>query len=428
MLSILGRGTRLCDGITRREAMRVGTLAFGGLTLADVLRLQAASPSPEKAARGKSVIMIWLRGGASHIDSYDMKPDAPAEIRGEFKPIATNVPGIQICEHLPKSAKMMDRFTIIRGIQSVDIGDHTPHYIFTGFPDRGKRPVFGSVVSHLQPQVGGMPRYVSLMYEPPGLYDNEGPTYTGPSNRPFAPRHEGLANLSLVKGISQDRLQERTKLLDTFDTLNRSLDAGAGGGDPFRRKALEMIASPKTRDAFDLSKEGQAARDRYGKYSENLLMARRLVEAGVTVVTLKVGDWDTHEKNFIDHKDQLPKLDQGFCALVNDLHDRGLDKDVVLVVWGEFGRAPRVSRGDGRDHWPEAGAAVIAGGGFKMGQVIGETDSQGGRSKGKPYTPSNVLANLYHHLGIDPETTILDNTNRPMYVLDDREVVRELVG
>jgi hypothetical protein len=425
MLSILGPRARLCDGITRREAIRVGALAFGGLTLADVLRLQAGSPTP--AARGKSVIMIWLRGGASHIDSYDMKPDAPAEIRGEFKPISTNVPGIQICEHLPKSAKMMDKFTILRGIQSVDIGDHTPHFIFTGFPDRGKRPVFGSVVSHLQPQASGMPRYVSLMYEPPGLYDNEGPTYTGPSNRPFAPREEGLANLSLVKGISQDRLRERTALLSTFDTLNRAVDAGVGGGDPFRQKALEMIASPKVREAFNLSKEGQANRDRYGKYSENLLMARRLVEAGVSVVTLKVGDWDTHEKNFIDHKDQLPKLDQGFCALVSDLHDRGLDRDVAVVMWGEFGRAPRISRGDGRDHWPEAGAAVVAGGGFKMGQVIGETDSQGGRSKGKPYTPSNVLANLYHHLGIDPATTIPDHTNRPMYVLDEREVVRELM-
>jgi uncharacterized protein DUF1501 len=425
MLSILGPHARLCDGISRREAIRVGALAFGGLTLADVLRLQAASPA--KVERGKSVIMIWLRGGASHIDSYDMKPDAPAEIRGEFKPIATNVPGIRICEHLPKSAKMMDRFTILRGIKSVDIGDHTPHYIFTGFPDRGKRPVFGSIVSHLQPQVGGMPRYVSLMYKPPGLYDNEGPTYTGPANRPFVPKKEGLDNLRLAKGISVDRLQERTQLLDTFDTLNRAVDSGAGS-DPYRQKALEMIASPRVRDAFDLSKEGQANRDRYGKYAENFLMARRLVEAGVTVVTLKVGDWDTHEKNFIDHKDQLPKLDRGFHALVNDLHDRGLDRDVAVVMWGEFGRAPRISRGDGRDHWPEAGAAVVAGGGFKMGQVIGETDSQGGRSKGKPYTPSNVLANLYHHLGIDPETTIRDHTNRPMYVLDDREVVRELMG
>jgi hypothetical protein len=422
MLSILGRGTKLCDGVTRREVLRAGGLAFPGLSLADVMRLQAASP--EKAGRGKSVILIWLRGGASHIDSYDMKPDAPAEIRGEFRPISTNVPGVQVCEHLPLHAKMMDRLAILRGVQSVDIGDHTPHFILTGFPDRGKRPVFGSVVSHLKPQVGGLPRYASLMYEPPGLYDNEGPTYLGPSHRPFVPRREGLANLSLAKGISAERLKERTALLDTFDSIHRAADAGAG--DPFRQKALEMIASPKVREAFDLSKEGDAARERYGKFCETFLMARRLVEAGVSVVTLKVGDWDTHEKNFIDHKDQLPKLDRGFHALINDLYDRGLEKDVAVVMWGEFGRAPKISRGDGRDHWPQAGAAVVAGGGFKVGQVIGTTDSHGGYPKGKPYTPSNVLATLYRHLGIDPAVTIPDHNRRPMHVLDDREVVREL--
>ncbi|MCI0702583.1 MAG: DUF1501 domain-containing protein, partial [Planctomycetia bacterium] len=161
-------------------------------------------------------------------------------------------------------------------------------------------------------------------------------------------------------------------------------------------------------------------------FCEHFLMARRLVEAGVSVVTLKVGDWDTHEKNFIDHKAQLPQLDQGFHALITDLYDRGLEKDVAVVMWGEFGRAPKISRGDGRDHWPEAGAAVVAGGGFKVGQVIGETDAHGGRSKGTPYTPSNVLANLYEHLGIDPSITIPDHNKRPMHILDDREVVREL--
>jgi hypothetical protein len=425
MFSILGRGTRLCDGVTRREVLRVGGLALAGLTLADVLRLQAATPG-KAAARGKSVIMIWLRGGASHIDSYDMKPDAPAEIRGEFKPVRTNVPGIQVCEHMPLHTKMMDKLAVLRGIQSNDLGDHTPHYILTGFPDRGKRPVFGSVVSHLQPRTDGMPPYVSLMYKPPGLYDNEGPTYTGPANRPFVPKAEGLANLSLAKGVSLDRLKERRELLDTFDTMNRELDAGAGSGDPFRQRALEMIASPKVREAFDVSKEGAEAHARYGKFCEVFLMARRLVEAGVSVVTCKVGDWDTHEKNFIDHKEQLPQLDKGFHALVTDLYDRGLEKDVAVVMWGEFGRAPKISRGDGRDHWPEAGAAVVAGGGFKVGQVIGETDAHGGRSKGKPYTPSNVLANLYHHLGIDPATTIPDHAKRPMHVLDDREPVSEL--
>ena len=267
------------------------------------------------------------------------------------------------------------------------------------------------------------------MYKPPGLYDNEGPTYLGPAHRPFVPRAEGLANLSLAKGVSLETLGDRRRLLREFDTLGRDVDAtGAMAGiDEYTRRAMEMIASPKTRDAFDVSKEPSGTHARYGKFCESFLAARRLVEAGVSVVTCKVGDWDTHEKNFIDHKEQLPQLDKGFHALVTDLHDRGLDKDVAVVMWGEFGRAPKISRGDGRDHWPDAGAAVLVGGGFKTGQVIGETDSHGGRSKGNPYTPANVLATLYQHLGIDPATTIPDHTKRPMHVLDDREVVRELV-
>ena len=423
MLTILGPSRGYRGGITRRDLLQVGMLGFAGLSLADVLLLQAASPKP---ARVKSVIMIWLRGGASHIDSYDMKSDAPAEIRGEFKPISTNVPGIQVCEYLPKQAAMMDKLAIIRGIKSVDIGDHTPHYILTGFPDRGKRPAFGGVVSKFQPRTNGMPPYVSLMYERPGLYDNESPTYLGPAHRPFAPRDEGLANLSLVKGVSLDRLQNRRELLKEFDTFQRTVERSDEPGDAFRQRAFEMIASPKVREAFDLKKEGDAARARYGKFCENFLMARRLVEAGVSVVTLKVGDWDTHEKNFIDHKAQLPQLDQGFHALVSDLYDRRLEKDVAVVLWGEFGRAPRISRGDGRDHWPQAGAAVLAGGGFKVGQVIGETDRHGSESKVKPYTPSNVLQSLYDHLGIDTRTTFPDHNNRPMHILDDREPVREL--
>jgi hypothetical protein len=423
MLTFLGPLRKCGSRVSRRDVLHIGGLAFAGLTLADVLRLQVgAAPA---AGRGKSVIMIWLRGGPSHIDSYDMKPHAPAEIRGEFRPIPTNVPGIQVCEHLPLHAKMMHRLAILRGIKSNDLGDHTPHYIITGFPDRGKRPAFGSVVSYLRSPTGGMPPYVSLMYEPPRLYDNEAPTYTGPAHRPFVPRAEGLANLSLVRGVTLDRLQDRRELLDRFDTLSRR--AEGGGGDPFRDRALEMITSPRVREAFDLSKEPAAARERYGKFCENFLLARRLAEAGVSVITLKVGDWDTHEKNFIDHKEQLPQLDRGFHALVSDLHDRGLEEDVAVVMWGEFGRAPRISRGDGRDHWPEAGAAVVAGGGFNVGQVIGETDAHGGHPKGRPYTPANVLACLYRHLGIDPATTIPDHARRPMHVLDDRDPVRELL-
>ncbi len=431
MFSIYAKGNRQANGYSRREILRVGGLGASGLTMADLVRLRANGTTtgfiPQKV-QGKSVIMIWLRGGASHIDSYDMKPTAPSGIRGEFQPISTNVPGIQICEYLPLHAKIMDKLSVVRGIKSVDIGDHTPHYIFTGFPDRGKRPVFGSVVSHQQPRTDGMPPYVSLMYEPPKLYDNEGPTYLGPIHRPFFPKSKGLANLSLSKGISMDRLANRKELLTTFDSLNRALDWKDQflGVDSNTKRAFEMIGSTKIREAFDRSRETPLTQARYGKYCENFLLARRLVEAGVSVVTVKVGDWDTHEHNFRDMKEQLPQLDQGFHALITDLYDRGLDKDVAVVLWGEFGRAPRISRVAGRDHWPDAGAAVIAGGGFQSGQVIGETDSQGARSKGIPYTPSNILSTLYQHLGIDPAIALLDHNKRPMPILDDRVTVHEL--
>ena len=255
MLSVFGRGTKLCDGITRRELLRVGGLAFSGLTLADLLRLRAAAG--KESGRAKSVIMIWLRGGPSHIDSYDMKPAAPAEIRGEFQPIATNVPGIQICEHTPRQAQIMDKLAIVRGIRSNDLGDHTPHYIITGSPDRGKRPAFGSIVSYLRPHSDGLPPYVSLMYKPPGLYDNESPLYTGAAHRPFVPRAEGLANLSLAKGISHDRLRDRRQLLQAFDTINRDIDVRGSmpALDACTRRAIEMITSPRVREAFDLSQE-----------------------------------------------------------------------------------------------------------------------------------------------------------------------------
>ncbi len=415
-------------GLSRREMLRVGALALGGLTLPELLRARAAAPP--RAGNGKSVIMIWLRGGPSHIDSYDMKPHAPEEIRGEFQPIRTRLPGVQLCEYLPLHARMMDRLAIIRGIKSVDIGDHTPHHILTGFPDRGKRPVFGAVVSKLLPRNDGLPPYVSLMYKAPGLYDNEGATYLGPAHRPFAPKSDGLKNLSPAKGLSMGRLRERRELLRAFDTLSREVDhADAMSGiEEYTRRAMEMVASPKAREAFNLKKETEATRERYGKYCESLLAARRLAEAGIPVITCKLGDWDTHEHNFRDMREQLPQLDKGFHALVTDLHERGLDKDVAVVMWGEFGRSPRIDskRQAGRDHWPDAGAAVLAGGGFKVGQVIGETDSIAGRSRGTPYTPANVLSTLYAHLGIDPAVTLPDHARRPMHVLDDRAPVREL--
>ncbi|MBW3543650.1 MAG: DUF1501 domain-containing protein [Planctomycetes bacterium] len=415
--------TRKCRGtLSRRDVLQVGALGLGGLTLADVLRLRAqAAPAMR---RDKSVIMIWLRGGPSHIDSYDMKPAAPAEVRGEFHPIPTNVPGIEICEHLPLHAQIMDKLAIVRGIRSNDLGDHTPHYISTGFPDRGLRPALGSIVSHLRPRSDGLPPYVSV-YRP----ESEGPTYLGPAHAAFVPQGEDLENLRLVRGVTLGRLEDRRNLLKRLDSLRRDADQSGtfAALDEFSTQAFEMIATPKARAALDLGQESDETRARYGRFWQSFLMSRRLVEAGVNLVTLKIGDWDTHEHNFRDMRDQLPELDRGFHALVTDLYDRGLEQDVAVVMWGEFGRAPRISRIAGRDHWPEAGAAVIAGGGFQVGQAIGETDGHAGQSTGKPYTPSNVLASVYGHLGIDPAITIPDRNNRPMHVLDDREPVRELV-
>ena len=433
MFTVHGPKHKCSRGITRRSILQVGALGLAGLTLPQLLRLKQAvagetATRSVSEGRQKSVIWIWLRGGASHIDSWDMKPLAPAEIRGEFSPIATSVPGIQICEHMPRQAQMMNRLAIVRGILSNDLGDHTPHYILTGLPSRGIRPSFGSVASYLRGrtriQPSEVPAYVSTFD-----YSYGEAHYTGPANQPFFPNDRGLDNLRLSRDLTVDRLDDRRQLLGQLDQLRRDADRSGtfDGMDAFTRQAVEMVTSAKARDAFDLNKEGDATRERYGKYAESFLLARRLVEAGVSVVTVKVGDWDTHEKNFIDHRDQLPKLDQGFEALISDLYDRGLEKDVAVVMWGEFGRAPRISRGDGRDHWPEAGAAVLAGGGFKTGQVIGETDAHGGRHKGKPYTPANIMETLYRHLGIDTSQTILDYSNRPMYVLDDREPVRELL-
>ena len=430
MFTLWGPPRQCRKGVTRRDALQVGALGLAGLTLADLFRLRSAGASEEThrtagiATPAKSVIWIWLRGGASHIDTWDMKPDAPVEVRGEFQPIATKVPGIQICEYLPQQAAMMDRLAIIRGILSNDLGDHTPHYILTGLPSRGVRPSFGAVTSYLRKEPAEVPPYVSTFD-----YSYGEAHYTGPANQPFIPSDRGLDNLRLSRDLSIDRLDNRRQLLTQLDGLRQNVDRSGtfGGIDAFTRQAIEMVTSAKARDAFDLGKEPTETRERYGKFCESFLLARRLVEAGVSVVTVKVGDWDTHEHNFRDHREQLPKLDQGYCALVNDLYDRGLENDVAVVMWGEFGRAPRVSRIAGRDHWPEAGAAVLAGGSFKVGQAIGETDSHAGRAKGKPYTPANIMATLYRHLGIDPAITIPDFSNRPMHLLDDREPVRELL-
>ncbi len=421
MLTFLGKRRRFCDGISRRDFLRVGALSVGGLSLADLLRLEAkgaSGPTP-----GKSVIMVFLHGGPSHLDMYDMKPQAPVEFRGEFRPIRTNVPGMEICELMPRQARIMDRLAILRGLHFVE--EHSAHSLWTGYPERINRPAFGSVVSYLKAAQDGLPPYVSLMNQPL----SEDPAYCGTAHRPFVPSGPGLENLGLVAGVSLDRLQDRKQLLGGLDTIRRDIDyrGALAGLDAYTVRALDMVASTKTREAFDISKEPPAVQQKYGQANQDFLRARRLVEAGISVVSLVVGGWDTHGNNFGALRGMLPNLDQGIHALVSDLYDRGRSQDVAVVVWGEFGRTPRVNAAAGRDHWPRAGFTVLSGGNFKGGQIIGETDAHGESPKGLSMTSTHVLTSLYQHLGIDPGLAIPDNNGRPMHLLDEREPVPGLV-
>ncbi|MEX2185564.1 MAG: DUF1501 domain-containing protein [Pirellulales bacterium] len=424
MLTFFGRKQHYCDGVSRRDFLRVGALTVGGLTMADMLRLQAqGAAAGQSPARGKSVIMIYLPGGPTHLDTYDMKPAAAREFRGELNPINTNVPGVEICELMPRQAKIMDKLAILRGVKFID--QHSAHQVMTGYEDRVRRPCFGSMVSYYQGRQNGLPPYVSLMNNSQA----EDPEYCGAAHRPFVPSGPGLDNLSLVSGVSLDRLDNRKDLLKNLDNIRREVDyRGAMTGiDGFTTRALDMITTKEAREAFDVEKEPQDVRERYGRENRDFLRARRLVEAGVSVVTLATGGWDTHGDNFNSMRQQLPRIDQGIHALVTDLHDRGLDKDVAVVMWGEFGRTPRINGNAGRDHWSPAGFALMAGGGMKMGQAIGETDARGERPVGRGIMPSNVLSTLYRHMGIDTAAKLPDHNGRPMYVLEDRDVVSELV-
>ncbi len=436
VLNLFGSNYNVCDGLSRRDFLAAG--ALGGLSLADVMRLRAQSPEPRTSP--KSVIMVYLPGGPSHIDMYDLKPDAPVEFRGEFRPVHTNVSGINVCELMPQHTRIADKFSIVNGIHSVDT--HSAELLMRGVLGNPKRPVFGSVVSRLRNGAGveGMPPYVALGGE--NGADPGDPTYLGVAHRPFTPGGVGQS-LRLNSEVSLDRLADRQSLLRGFDGMRRDLDDDRrtlSGMDAFSARALDMITSPRTQQAFDLNRESSRVRERYGP-AQRLLLALRLVQAGVSVVTVSLagtvvpgGDWDTHagtdqrsETNFGNLRRKLPIYDQAIYALITDLYSRGLDQDVAVVVWGEFGRTPRINKNGGRDHWAPAGSALIAGGGLRMGQTIGHTGPRAERQDGSPYTPSNVLATLYGVLGIDPIRTLPDHNGRPMYLLDDRRPIAELV-
>jgi hypothetical protein len=449
VLTFWGNAHRFCDGIARRDFLQIGTLGLGGLALPDILRLRAQANPGVPAPR--AVIMVCLAGGPSHLDMYDLKPNAPSDYRGEFRPIKTNVSGFDICEHMPLQSTIADKLALVRTVQFVEPMQHELEEVYTGFTKAARRPSFGSVISRYRTGDPKLPSYVSLDYNS-GTAAYENPQYLGAAHRPLQlSGTAGVQNLSLTRGVTPAKLEDRRELLHCFDTLQRDLDMRRESADmdAFTARALDMITSSKARDAFDLSKEPEKVRARYGgkddKYiyvgskpdsswdGQKFLLARRLVEAGVPVVTLRAGMWDHHgnvvsPQNgsiFKSLRSVLPLLDRSIAALVNDLHDRGLEKEVLVLIWGEFGRTPKISQ-NGRDHWPDNGFALFAGP-VRTGQVIGETDRRGERPKSRALGPQNILGTVYNVLGIDAKQKVPDFSGRPMQLLDEGEPISELV-
>lgn len=446
MLSILGQKRTLCDRISRREALQIGALGTGGLCLTDLLRADALAG---RSNSHKAVIMIYMCGAPSHQDMYDLKMDAPAEIRGEFQPIPTNVPGIEISEHMPHTAAIMDKLVPLRSVIGSPSGAHDSFICYTGRDTRnqpaGGWPAVGPAASRLLGAVNeAVPPFVGLApdtghppYGSPGL-----PGYLGVAHAAFRPSGPGRKNM-VLNGISADRLGDRKQLLSSVDNLRRDVDASGTleGLDTITQQAFGILTSSQLADALDLSQEDPEIRARYGKGDpknygdgsprnpDHFLMARRLVEAGCRVVSLNFGRWDFHSNNFGGLKDtHLPIFDRSIAALVQDLHERGLADDVAVVAWGEFGRTPRINKDAGRDHWPRVGGGLLAGGGMKTGQVIGATDRLGGEAIDRPIHFGEVIATLYRHLGIDSSAAKLhDLSGRPQYLVGGHAPMPELI-
>ena len=451
-----------CTGpLGRREFMQVGALALGGLTLPQVLAARAASGNHSKRT---SVIMLYQHGGASQLETYDLKPDAPTATRSQFDPIATNVPGMDICEHFPLQAKIADKFSIVRSLHH-EMSSHTDGGItvLTGkaplvadptSQSKSAHPDFGSVASKsLRTGPNVMPSYVAIPQKP---YMTR-PTYLGlhhgafevgdPSVKGFRAPHAGIA-----AGKDGKRLGDRKTLIDQLDRIRRTEDlrGNLAGTDQFRELAFEMLTSPESAKAFNLSEESDVLRDRYGRHlwSQACLLARRLAEAGTSVINIyfntpKTGqeftNWDDHpgnagrEGHFAKYmKTRLPYMDQALAALIEDIHARGLQRQILVVVVGEFGRTPAMrygvpNRSYGRDHWPQAYSALVAGGSLNMGQVVGATNSKSEYPTESPYTPQDLLATIYHHLGIDHSQTFDDFRGRPVHILSEAKPIAELI-
>ncbi|TWU13096.1 hypothetical protein CA54_19220 [Symmachiella macrocystis] len=455
--------TTACRGpVSRRSFLEAGSLALGGLGLSDLLRGRAAAKETTGLADDTSVILIWLQGGPSHMETYDLKPEAPIDYRGECNPIATAAPGMDICEHLPMHAQVADKINVIRSI-SHGFANHAAgagrflsgYNPFKLLDPLGQFPCLGPVVSKMLEgrRNPAMPRYVA---DSSNVYGG-GSASLGPAYLPFvvggdpnAPNFE-VKNLSLSPAI-KDRLDDRSLLRKAFDGLNREIDQSRvmDSMDKYDREAVSLLTSNKAQNAFDLSQENPKVRDKYGrhKWGQRALLARRLVEAGTSFVTMQmqnpsipgaIGNWDIHAVNghlFDDARARLPVFDQAVAALVEDLYQRGLDKKVMLIVSGEFGRTPRINpqKGTaskvlqpGRDHYPGAMSVLVSGGGMQTGQVIGSTTAKGELPKDRKLDPNDLLATIYRFLGIDYAEMVPDNNGRPVPLIPFGTPIRELL-
>jgi uncharacterized protein (DUF1501 family) len=438
---------RFCDGLARRDFLRVGTAGLFGLTLPALLRRQARAAEKGQSTKDVSLIFLFLHGGLSTIDTWDLKPDAPAEFRGDFKPIDTTVPGIRVGELMPRAARQMDKFSLVRSFRHHN-SDHGPadHYMFTGyFPGAGfnpnlnpnnQRPAHGSIMAKKLGPRGGVPPYVCL----PKVHPSGGPAYLGAAAAPFVidadPNAPNFAVPDLLPPVTlaADRLEHRKDLLARLDRFQKSAEvranAAAGSVGTFQEKAFTLMTSPEAKKAFDIKAEPEKLRDEYCRNTlgQSCLMARRLVEAGVRCVTIDHSNWDTHDNNFATLKrDLLPALDAGLSALFRDLADRGLLGRTLVLATGEFGRTPRINKNAGRDHWGPAFTVALGGGGIKGGRAVGKTDTRAERPTADAYGPEDLCATMYRLLGIDPEEEFYTPEGRPVKIVNNGRVIQELI-
>jgi Protein of unknown function (DUF1501) len=429
---------RYCDGISRRDFIKVGALGFVGLSMADLFRLQAAYGAETAPAR--SVILLWMDGGPPQHETFDPKPEAPADVRGEFKAIKTNVSGVEIGELMPLMAKQMDKVALIRTLaHNEGAHERAAHTLLTGWHPLPSLvyPSMGSVVAKELGGVGPMPPYVAI----PGSGFGSGYGQSGYLEAAFNPFAVGgdpnsknftVRDVSMPKNLTLERLDRRRTLLQALDSTFKRFEEmpEAKSRDAFYERAYDMISSPEAKKAFDVAQEPDKVRETYGRTTvgQSCLLARRLVEAGVRFVTVSMGGWDTHSDNFNSCKKELvPPLDKALAALVQDLHDRGLLASTLVVWMGEFGRTPKINSLAGRDHWPQTGCAIVAGAGVKGGQAIGVTDARGGTPKERKVAPEDLVATIYQKLGVDTRKEYMTPQLRPVKILAEGEVMKELV-